>query len=665
MPRVLIGSITAAMLLIFLGPKFIAWLRENEVGQFVRAGGLIPEAHAEKHGTPTMGGLLILLAMTLPFVILSTRSTAAMAVLFTTLACGAVGFVDDFMKVVKRRSLGLSGTLAHARPAGDRRRAGLGGRGHRRDPDHAQGPDRRPRVRDRGGAVLRHRLPGRGRGGQLGEPDRRPRRPGRRDRAIALLTYIGDGLRHPAGGPAGQRDLALFGATLVGACVGFLWFNSFPAAIFMGDTGSYALGGAIAAMAVMTKTEILLVCIGAVFVIEALSVIVQVVVFKRFHRRVFLMTPIHHHFEMAAWSETKIIVRFWLIAAIFGAVGFTLYFRACRDEPRPWSWAWRARGGPPPLLLAREGWEAWPSTPRAVDAPELAGAGVEVRAPHDGAGRGGRPGGQEPRRARRRGARGRGPRRGRAGVERGRAGRARGCPTRSIGVTGTNGKTTTTELTAHLLRAGGACAAVACGNQGTPLAGLVGAVDPGAWLVVECSSFQLEDAHALHPRAAVLLNLAPDHLDRHGGLERLPRRQAAALRRPRSRATWPSSRAPLAATGPAPARRLYQEARRARTRPPGPPGACTSPGRAWWPGGTRCPARPPQPREPMAAAALAPHAGARRRGDRRRAGGLPGRGPPPGGGGRGGRRALRQRLQGHQPRGGHGRARRLSRAACT
>jgi phospho-N-acetylmuramoyl-pentapeptide-transferase len=127
---------------------------------------------------------------------------------------------------------------------------------------------------------------------------------------------------------AGQRDLALFGATLVGGCVGFLWFNSHPAAIFMGDTGSYALGGAIASMAVMTKTEILLVVIGAVFVLEALSVIVQVVVFKRWKRRVFLMTPIHHHFEMAAWSETKIIVRFWLIAALFGAVGFTLYFRA-------------------------------------------------------------------------------------------------------------------------------------------------------------------------------------------------------------------------------------------------------------------------------------------------------------------------------------------------
>ena len=132
---------------------------------------------------------------------------------------------------------------------------------------------------------------------------------------MVLLCYTGIAF------VSDQRDLAIFGATLVGACVGFLWFNSFPAAVFMGDTGSYALGGAIAAMAVMTKTEILLVVIGAIFVAEALSVIIQVIVFKRFQRRVFLMTPVHHHFEMAAWSETKIIVRFWLIAAIFAAVG--------------------------------------------------------------------------------------------------------------------------------------------------------------------------------------------------------------------------------------------------------------------------------------------------------------------------------------------------------
>jgi len=125
----------------------------------------------------------------------------------------------------------------------------------------------------------------------------------------------------------GQRDLAILAACLMGACVGFLWFNSYPASVFMGDTGSFALGGAIAAMAVMTKTEILLIFIGGMFVIEALSVMIQVVVFKRTGRRVFLMAPVHHHFEMAGWSETKIIVRFWLIALMFAGIGFTLFFR--------------------------------------------------------------------------------------------------------------------------------------------------------------------------------------------------------------------------------------------------------------------------------------------------------------------------------------------------
>jgi phospho-N-acetylmuramoyl-pentapeptide-transferase len=112
---------------------------------------------------------------------------------------------------------------------------------------------------------------------------------------------------------------------MVGACIGFLWFNSFPASIFMGDTGSLALGGAIAGLAVMTKTEMLLILLGGIFVIEALSVVVQVLSFQAFRKRVFLMAPIHHHFELQAWSETKIILRFWIVAAACGAIGFTVY----------------------------------------------------------------------------------------------------------------------------------------------------------------------------------------------------------------------------------------------------------------------------------------------------------------------------------------------------
>ena len=128
----------------------------------------------------------------------------------------------------------------------------------------------------------------------------------------------------------GDRDLALLSACVVGACVGFLWFNAFPATIFMGDTGSLALGGAVGAIAVMTNTEILLILIGGIFVIEALSVMIQVFAFRTFRKRVFLMAPIHHHFEMRGWSETKIILRFWIIAIVCAAIGFTLYRASIR-----------------------------------------------------------------------------------------------------------------------------------------------------------------------------------------------------------------------------------------------------------------------------------------------------------------------------------------------
>ena len=122
-------------------------------------------------------------------------------------------------------------------------------------------------------------------------------------------------------------DLSIVGAALIGALVGFLWYNAFPAEIFMGDTGSMAIGGALAGFAIMTKTEVLLLFVGGIFLIEALSVMMQVTSFKYFGRRVFLMTPIHHHFEMKAWSETKIMVRFWILTAILCACGFALYYR--------------------------------------------------------------------------------------------------------------------------------------------------------------------------------------------------------------------------------------------------------------------------------------------------------------------------------------------------
>jgi len=131
----------------------------------------------------------------------------------------------------------------------------------------------------------------------------------------------------PAGRNVTKLDLAIIGAALIGGAIGFLWYNAFPAEVQMGDTGSMAFGGALATFGIMTKTEVLLLFIGGVFVIEALSVIIQVASFRYLGRRVFLMAPIHHHFEMKAWSETKIMVRFWIVGGILCAAGFALFYR--------------------------------------------------------------------------------------------------------------------------------------------------------------------------------------------------------------------------------------------------------------------------------------------------------------------------------------------------
>ncbi|HZC30792.1 MAG TPA: hypothetical protein VE261_04680, partial [Gaiellaceae bacterium] len=144
--------------------------------------------------------------------------------------------------------------------------------------------------------------------------------------AMMIVSFVRSS-RIPADRNLTKLDLAIIGAALVGAAIGFLWYNAFPAEVIMGDTGSMAIGGAIATFAIMTKTEVLLLFIGGIFVIEALSVMIQVVAFKYLGRRVFLMAPIHHHFEMKAWTETKIMVRFWIVAGILCAAGFALFYR--------------------------------------------------------------------------------------------------------------------------------------------------------------------------------------------------------------------------------------------------------------------------------------------------------------------------------------------------
>jgi phospho-N-acetylmuramoyl-pentapeptide-transferase len=317
MGQVLIAGTASLLICVFLSPKFIEFLRDREFGQNIRPEG--PEGHHEKAGTPTMGGIILVTAISVPFLVLGGQKPQSLVVYGAAVGCAALGFADDWTKIIKRRSLGLRArtklivtiVISIGLFLGATKWAGKS-------------------------EVLRLRLVDY----QI-------------DLGVAYVLFVylvvagttsavnlTDGLDGLAAGCAaivllsfiaitfvttGQRDLAVLSACLVGACIGFLWFNSFPAQIFMGDTGSLFLGGAIAGLAVMTKTEVLLIVLGGIFVVEALSVVIQVISFQAFHKRVFLMAPIHHHFELQAWSETKIILRFWIVAAVFSAIGFTLY----------------------------------------------------------------------------------------------------------------------------------------------------------------------------------------------------------------------------------------------------------------------------------------------------------------------------------------------------
>jgi phospho-N-acetylmuramoyl-pentapeptide-transferase len=333
MVEVLLAGVLAMVISILSGPKFIDFLRKNEFGQQIREEG--PKGHVVKQGTPAMGGLLIMISMSVPFLIFSARTVPAVTAFFVTLGCAAIGFVDDWTKVSRRRSLGLSGRWKLLWLGAISVVVGIVA---------ARGLDD-PLTTDVYLPLLDVDLPlswgwyvllfviiaGAANGVNLTD--------GIDGLAagtttIAILTYTAMSLVAAlasirAIGRADQvdLDLAILGASLVGASIGFLWYNAFPAQVFMGDTGSMGLGGALAAFAIMTKTESLLILIGGIFVIEALSVIVQVVSFKRFGRRVLLMAPLHHHFEMKAWSETRIMVRFWIVTAILCACGFVLYYR--------------------------------------------------------------------------------------------------------------------------------------------------------------------------------------------------------------------------------------------------------------------------------------------------------------------------------------------------
>jgi phospho-N-acetylmuramoyl-pentapeptide-transferase len=325
--RVLVAALIAMIIAILSGPTFIAFLRKNEFGQQIREEG--PERHREKQGTPTMGGLLIMIAATIAFLPLSDFTLPALTVFGTALACGLVGFLDDFTKLRHKRSLGLQGRWKMLMLIGITCAVGFAAH-HQHLSHHVYVP-----VADFsvplgpfwyvllfliiGGAVngvnLTDGLDGLAAGTSI--------------IALATLTAMAVTIFIRSGPPRIQNrlDVAFIGAALIGAAIGFLWFNAFPAEVFMGDTGAMALGGAIAAMAIMMKVELLLLFVGGIFAINAVSVILQVVSFRYWGRRIFLMAPIQHHFEMKAWSETKIMVRFWIVTAILCVAGFALFYK--------------------------------------------------------------------------------------------------------------------------------------------------------------------------------------------------------------------------------------------------------------------------------------------------------------------------------------------------
>jgi phospho-N-acetylmuramoyl-pentapeptide-transferase len=326
-----------------LFPLWMRLLRVRNIGQQVRADG--PQGHLIKQGTPTMGGVLILLVVGIIVLLMvpaqggglldkggERSSMLALGVMF---ACGALGFIDDWSKVAHERSLGLrprakllwQGLISVAFCLLAVNWAGV--------PTWLQVPLTDTRI-EMGAFASTFTL-----GAQtvlvpwlylflvfimiVGTSNAVNLTDGLDGLAagtvtIVTLAYAGIAFRLDA------LPISLLAAAMGGACVGFLWYNSHPADIFMGDTGSLGLGGAIAALAVVTKTELLLIVIGGIYVIETLSVIMQVASFKLTGRRVLRMAPIHHHFEMLGWSETKVMVRFWIVTGVLAGLGFALFF---------------------------------------------------------------------------------------------------------------------------------------------------------------------------------------------------------------------------------------------------------------------------------------------------------------------------------------------------
>ncbi len=320
---VVLAAAIAFAVTVALGSDFIRFLQGKKFGQFVREEG--PQTHLIKQGTPTMGGVVMLVGLVAALVVVARPNVATLTVMLLVSAVAGIGLYDDWQKISNKRNEGLSARykallLILAVVVAD------------------------VMALRYVGVTQNVILPGLDRNLVLG--------PGLIGVALfsflVLLVILGttnavnltdglDGLAAGAGGIAllaytaiafleRQYDLAIVCGAMVGAIVGFLWFNAHPAEIFMGDTGSLAIGGVLAAAAVLTKTEMLLPIIGGIFVLEALSVILQVLVFKLSGKRVFKMAPIHHHFEFLGWAENKVVVRFWIVQCACASIGFVLYY---------------------------------------------------------------------------------------------------------------------------------------------------------------------------------------------------------------------------------------------------------------------------------------------------------------------------------------------------
>ncbi len=319
----MLAAAVAFVVTVALGSTFIKFLQSRKFGQFVREEG--PQTHLIKAGTPTMGGVVMLMGLVAALLVVARPNAATFATLLLVTVVAGIGFYDDWQKISKKRPEGLSarykfGLLTLAVVLADVLSIYYVGVTQTVlvpyfDFSLVLGPGIVGLALFSGFLLLV--IAGTTNAVNLTDGlDGLAAGAG----ALALLAYTAIAFLER------QYDVAIVCGAMVGAIIGFLWFNSHPADIFMGDTGSLAIGGVLAAAAVLTKTELLLPVIGGLFVVEALSVMIQVAVFKLTGKRVFKMAPIHHHFEFLGWEENKVVVRFWILQAACSAFGFFLYY---------------------------------------------------------------------------------------------------------------------------------------------------------------------------------------------------------------------------------------------------------------------------------------------------------------------------------------------------